>query len=239
MRLHEGDPVVAPLRAAIRKGDVEGLKLLLGEHPGLAAAQIGSPDRGFSTPLLMAADWPGFFPNGARVVALLIGAGADPNASTEGHRPETPLHYAASSDDADVARALIDGGADVNAPDGSIGTPLSNAVGYGCWQVADLLVARGAKVEALWEAAALGLMDRIEAFFAAEPGPDSTEINNAFWQACNGGQPRAAAYLLARGADIHWVPDYAKQKGMAAAGGTKTRWDTLVSWLREQGAKEG
>jgi len=32
------------------------------------------------------------------------------------------LHWAASSDDADVAEALIDGGADVEAPGGSIGT---------------------------------------------------------------------------------------------------------------------
>ena len=50
-------------------------------------------------------------------------------------------------EDADVAGALIDGGADLEAPDGSIGTPLDNAVGYACWHVARLLVARGAKVE--------------------------------------------------------------------------------------------
>jgi hypothetical protein len=43
---------------------------------------------------------------------------------------ETPLHYAASSDDLEVAEALIDGGADLEVPGGSIGTPLDNAVGY-------------------------------------------------------------------------------------------------------------
>jgi hypothetical protein len=31
-----------------------------------------------------------------------------------------------------VASALIDGGASVEAPDGSIGTPLDNAIGYAC-----------------------------------------------------------------------------------------------------------
>ncbi len=51
---------------------------------------------------------------------------------------ETPLHYAASSDDVDVAEALIEGGANIETPDGSIGTPLDNAVGYGCWHVARL-----------------------------------------------------------------------------------------------------
>jgi len=55
---------------------------------------------------------------------------------------------AASSDDAEVAAALIDGGADIEAPGASIagGTPLDDAVGYGCWHVARLLVERGAPV---------------------------------------------------------------------------------------------
>ena len=86
---------------------------------------------------------------------MLIDSGADPNALTSrdsqsGPGDETPLHYAASSDDADVAEALIDGGADIEVPDGSIGTPLDNAVGYGCWHVARLLVARGARVDKAW-----------------------------------------------------------------------------------------
>ena len=59
----------------------------------------------------------------------------------------TPLHWAASSDDVEVARALIDGGADIEATGASIagGTPLDDAVGYGCWRVARLLVERGAR----------------------------------------------------------------------------------------------
>jgi hypothetical protein len=54
-----------------------------------------------------------------------------------------------------VAEALIDVGADTGMPGGSIGTPLANAVGYGCWAVARLLAARGARIETLWQAAAL------------------------------------------------------------------------------------
>src|SRR5207302_4775305 len=89
---------------------------------------------------------------------LLIAAGADPNARSLGKQfAETPLHWAASSDDLDVARALIDGGADLEAPDGSIGTPLGNAIGYACWNVSRLFVARGARVDTLWHAAALGI----------------------------------------------------------------------------------
>jgi hypothetical protein len=78
----------------------------------------------------------------------LLDAGADPDAAGSGSYAETPLHWAASTDDVDVAAALIDGGANIEAPGGSIaGTPLANAVGYGCWHVARLLVEqeRGSK----------------------------------------------------------------------------------------------
>ena len=94
---------------------------------------------------------------------MLIDAGANPNdRGTDEERGETPLHWAASSDDVDVAAVLIDGGADIEMPNGAIGTPLDNAIGYACWNVARLLVARGAKVDRLWHAAALGLLDRLE-----------------------------------------------------------------------------
>jgi hypothetical protein len=79
------------------------------------------------------------------------------------------LHYAASNDDLDVAEAMIDGGADLEAPAGSIGTPLDNAVGYGCWHVARLLVNRGASVDKAWHAAALGMLARLEAILGGDP----------------------------------------------------------------------
>jgi len=43
----------------------------------------------------------------------LIQAGADPNARAVGGRfSETPLHWAARSDEVDAKNALIEGGAD-------------------------------------------------------------------------------------------------------------------------------
>jgi ankyrin repeat protein len=223
--------------AAIRAGDVATLQRLLADNPGLAVSRLGGIAKG-RTPLHVVADWPGYFPNGPQVVRMLIEAGADPNArDPDQPSSETPLHWAASSDDVDVASALIDGGADTEAPDGSIGTPLDNAVGYSCWHVARLLVQRGAKVDKLWHAAALGMLDRLEELLGAQPGTKSEALSQAFWHACAAGQRRAAELLLNRGADLNWVPDYAKGTPLDAASGRATRQDNVINWLRDQGAE--
>ena len=236
------DPVAVELRAAVRGGDAEAIRRLLLADPGLATARLLGRRGGSSTPLHLVADWPGYFPNGPQIVRLLIEAGADPNALTTargsdkpGPGSETPLHYAASSDDLEVAEALIDGGADIEVPDGSIGTPLDNAVGYTCWHVARLLVARGARVEKAWHAAALGMLDRLEAVLGSDPL--AQDVSQAFWHACAGGQRRAAQYLLSRGADLAWEPDYAHGTPLDAASGHSTRQENVMNWLRELGAR--
>jgi ankyrin repeat protein len=189
------------------------------------------------TALHVVTDWPGYYPDGPEVVRMLVAAGADPNADTGGDKPETPLHWAASSDDLDVADALIDAGADLETPGGSIGTPLDNAIGYGCWHVARRLVERGARVDKLWHAAALGLMSRLEELMASDPRPE--EISDAFWQACHGGQRRTAEYLLGHGADINATVEYAHGTALDVAAGPDTRRELLATWLREQGARPG
>jgi hypothetical protein len=102
-----------------------------------------------------------------------------PIARFTGRHTETPLHWAASSDDVAVLDALLDAGADIEAPGAVIGggTPLADAVAFGQWQTARRLV----------EAAALGLMARVEEHFAGDPPPAPDEITNAFWCARHGG----------------------------------------------------
>ena len=230
------DHVGLEFALAIRAGDLGGLRRMLAHDPELASKPIRV--LGSRTPLSVATDWPGYFPNGPEIVHILAGAGADPNVNGKSDpADEKPLHWAASSDDVDVAEALLDIGADIEAPGSSIagGAPLENAVGYGCWHVARLLVARGARVNHLWQAAALGMTERVSDLLASTSRtPD--EITEAFWQACNGGQRRLAEFLLAQGADIDGHPDYTEQCPLQAAESAHTRRAILADWLREQGA---
>jgi ankyrin repeat protein len=240
LRLSRTDPVAQALVEAIHDGELGSLAVLLRDHPGLAAARIVDDKGGSGTPLHAAADWPGFFPHGPEVVGALIGAGADPNVAVEGSwHAETPLHWAASSDDVEVARGLIDGGADIEAAGASIagGTPLDDAVGYGCWQVARLLVERGARVDRLWHAAALGMRSRVDELLAASP-PSKQQLTDAFWQACHGGQRRTAEYLLGLGADLNGAPSWGEDTPLDAADGIDTGRQALVEWLRSRGARK-
>jgi uncharacterized protein len=224
------DPVARAAVQAIRTGDTTALASLLSQHPGLVSEQIHET----RTPLHVVTDWPGYFPAVPATVRLLIEAGADPNVDSGGKRPETPLHWAASSDDADVADALISGGADLETPGGSIGTPLDNAVGYGCWNVARLLVGRGARVDKLWHAAALGNMARVEELLAASPPPSPDDVTEAFWQACHAGQRRTAERLLASGADLDGTPGYSDQTAAEVAAELDTQRENLVTWLHDR-----
>ena len=154
--------------AALRLGDLAALTRSLDARPSLTRERV--PGYGGRTLLHIVADWPGYTPRGPQVARLLIERGADPNLrSDDDEHGESPLHWAASNDDLDVARALLDGGADMELPGGSIGTPLDNAIGYGCWHVAELLARRGARIEKLWHAAALGRLDLLEGLLAGAP----------------------------------------------------------------------
>jgi uncharacterized protein len=160
---------------AIHQGNLALLEQLLGQNPGLATARVD----GKRTLLHVVTDWPGHYPNSDASVATLI---AEVNAQFIGDHSETPLHWAASTDDVRALDALLDKGAETEARGGVIGggTPLADAVAFGQWEVARRLVERGARTT-LWQAAALGLMTRVEKFFASESPPSKDEITNAFW----------------------------------------------------------
>jgi ankyrin repeat protein len=232
------EPLARAAVEAIRSGDAETLKRLLGEHPDLATARLGNrPDDpcGTSRTLLhVVTDWPGHFPNGAATVAALVDAGADVDARFTGPHTETPLHWAASCDDVGVLDALLDAGADIEAQGGVIGggTPLADATAFAQWHAARRLVERGAR-STLWESAALGLVDRVEERFARGEPPANHDVTHAFWSACHGGQRGTAEFLLRRGADLNRV-GYDGLTPLDAA--RRSEAHALVDWLRGIGA---
>jgi uncharacterized protein len=234
------DPRAIAVTSAIHNGDLEGLERLLTEISGLATAEIVDAHGVARSLLHIATDWPGHFPNGAKTIAALVAAGADINARV-GHQSqpeskETPLHWAASNDDIEALDALIDCGADPEAP-GAIftgGAPMSDAVVFGQWKAARRLLERGARTT-FWQAAALGLMDRVEEYVKRQPPPSQDDLTNAFWNACRGGHQQTAEYLLRSGAELNKIgPDGARTPLQAAHENGDMN---LISWLRNQGAK--
>jgi plasmid stabilization system protein ParE len=237
LELGEHEPLAVAATAALRAGDVDALQRLLAEHPDLARGRVesGGGRCGSRTLLHVFADWPGNRPNAREIVTLLHGAGADLDAAFIGAHAETALHWAASNDDVALIDALLDAGADLESPGSVIGggAPLADATAFGQWRAAERLLQRGARAT-FFEAAVMGLTDRLEAELAATPGPGADELTHALWGACHGGRQAAAALLLERGADVNWVGwddltalDAADRSGASA----------LVDWLRERGGR--
>ena len=150
--------------------DLSRLSRMLAEHPGLATENLQHwADRACEDPLgyvtMMRFNHgrlglPGDLPGTGAVAKALVDAGAPVNGRP-GAR-ETPLITAASYGDADVARVLIQAGADIDAVSApnSGGAPSSTALGhaavYGMTGVVDVLVAAGARIASLEMAAAAG-----------------------------------------------------------------------------------
>ena len=221
---------------AIQTGNVPGLNKLLNKNAVLATVRMQSSRKEYRTLLHIATDYPGHFPNVAETISLLIKEGADVNARIIGcTHTETPLHWAASCNDIDAINVLVEKGADMEARGGVIGggTPLSDATAFGQWEAADRLIELGAK-PALFDMAALDLVDRLEASFA-EALPSQAQRNDIFWGACHGGRIRAAKFLLDHNATINSVPSWENLTPLDVA--IRSNAKELVEWLRHQGAK--
>ena len=222
-------PAVEAAVQAVRSGDVAALVVVLAEHANLVPGPV--PGHAGRTLLHVATDWPGHLPNVADTVGALVGAGADVDARFAGEHPETPLHWAASSDDVEAVAALLDAGADIDAPGAVIGdgTPLNDATAFGQWGSARVLVERGAVVSA-WDAAALGMTDRVTELLHND-AVDS--LDGLLWAACHGGHLDTAVLLLDAGADVNWLGwEALTPLGAAERAGAVD----VVGWLREQGA---
>jgi len=126
---------------AVKAGDIGKVRKLLA-----AGGDVNTRDSEGSTLLMLAA-----YAGNLEMVKALLGAGADVNASDE--RGWTALAKSTCNFDqkrgfADVAQALIDAGANVEAAIGYGVRPLMLAAGYGETPVVEVLLEAGADVTA-------------------------------------------------------------------------------------------
>ena len=220
------DALAREVAEVIRSGAAAALERLLDDHPGLARSRIAAGAQA-RTLLHVVCDWPGNVPEAAAKIRALVAAGADVDARFVGPHTETPLHWAASSDDVEALDALLDAGADIEAGGAVIGggTPMADAVAFGQWNAARRLLERGARTN-LWQAAALGLTGRVRDELAAEPSQD--DLDNALWCAAHGGRRDTAELLLDRGANPLWVG----HDGLTAAqAAERSGAHELAAWL--------
>jgi uncharacterized protein len=125
--------------SAARAGDEDEVAAVLSIDNRLTRAV----DADGWTPLHLAAHY-----DHARVVQTLLANNADVHARSQNAMKNQPLHAAAAGKATKAARALIDGGADVNATQVSGFTPLHSAAQNGNRELVVLLLERGAKADA-------------------------------------------------------------------------------------------
>jgi ankyrin repeat protein len=212
------DAKFQPAVAAIKAGDIDKFRALIAEDPSLATSRssISHPT------LLQCLVLDGKDKPNAREMALvLIDAGAD---------IEEPLVAAGSIDNRALAELLLDHGASIDGIGGW--SPLEEALYWHNRDVIALLLERGAKIQNLRMAAALGRVDLIQNYFNGDgtlkpeageirwpfsnrktfPQDQQEIVNNAFVYACMHGHIDAATLLLKKGAELNAIPagfDYA------------------------------
>ncbi len=227
------DSDCTPLHYAAGSGFLE-LSELLVEH----GADVNAQSYEHETPL----HWAAVRSHGA-VVELLLAQGPDTEIGDDYGR--TPLLLVArETGNVDVATALLDGGADVDARDRFDSTPLELAAWRGFGGVVDLFLDRGATVPTGGqEAEALGLFSiekglvrlfRILADDDADLSARNENGGSLLHSASKGGSPEIVEVMLDRGLEIDEQDRYGRTPLHYAAEMGRLQ---VVELLVDRGAK--
>ncbi len=137
----------SPLTAAIAKGRIELIKLLIAFK-----AKLNARDGNSNTPLVYAIEEGQF-----GIAKMLIEAGADPNTANKSKfihsfkfYDKSPLIAAVEAENKELVELLLDRGANINQSSNAK-APLTTAIRTGNTEIADLLLARGADLSRIDE----------------------------------------------------------------------------------------
>lgn len=241
------DHQITPLMYAAEIGSVDAMRLLLDRGADVNAqnaygstalmwsvsdpakvrllldhgAQVNTTAKSGRTALIIAA----FTNPSAEVVRLLLAK--DAKVGVMDVRHVTPVNAATFANDTATIRLLLDAGADIDTPDTFIGlTPLMNAAGNRNVEAVKLLVAKGAKVNAVSKTEGL---PKIQTGTVEFGGWTPLLMASAF------GPPEAVQVLLDAGARVD-AQDYRGFTPLMLAVGTDRYDRRIVNLLMAHGA---
>jgi ankyrin repeat protein len=261
-RRHAGSPISQFESAAdaVVTGDVAALTKWIRENPLLVRERSAREHHATLLHYVAANGHEGFRQrtpkNAVEIARVLLAAGAEPDAVAEmyGHHATTmqmlvsSAHPHAAGMQVALVETLLDFGADVNGVEDN-GSPLMTALRFHYPAVAETLARRGARIDNVIAAAALGRIDLVERFvhddgtlqadvpLASGPWPrlskDPAEhLGYALTWACAFGRDQVVELLLRKGVDPSGHDDDATALHFAAAHGRMN----LVRLLLQHGA---
>lgn len=220
----------------IHRGDYDGLRHLVGRHPELAYEPVSSCFTNDSVlGYLGVARFHGLTDHdrSGEIARVLLAAGGSANGAAGAAEP--PLVTAASYGEADMVRALIAAGAQLEATGFAVpgGPALAHAIAFGNTEVVDTLASAGALIHGIVEAAGVGHID----FYTLSEIPTATRARAA----------RAAAVcervetldlLLSSGLPVNADPDTGEKDGSSTLLHEAAYWGKprSVEYLIDRGA---
>jgi ankyrin repeat protein len=215
---------------AVVGGELPALEALVRRHPALIGARSARTHRATLLHYVAANGVEDFRqrtpPNAVAIAKLLLEAGAEVDALANtygGGTAQTTMNLLVSSThparaglQVPLAETLLDFGAAINGLDDD-GSPLMTALAFGYIETAEALARRGARVDHILPAAALGRVDLVRAFVADGGGarsslvaPDWLGLSSdpkahmalAFVWACAFGRTAVVELLLDDGVDV-------------------------------------
>ena len=153
------------------------------------------------------------------------------NVKDEDEDGETPLHLVAEEGYEEIAKLLIDNGADINAKDREWDTPLHLAAEKGNTELARLLIDKGADVNAKYKNDVNGALNQVVSYSGFSVRHTEKYGSSPLHRAADAGYTELAGLLIDKGADVKAKDDMFKTPlDLAEKSGHKNTVKLLTEW---------